>query len=488
MAEMFPRPTDYIQPQKSSAWLEKAKQLAAVGEKKVEAFTFQPESCVKLNNVEAARRLLDQMYAQMQADKKTEILQQAPPVPEKVERSDRFLFTVKICIAEGLIPLDTSPSSRLDTFVTLSDEQGHRLAKTRTIYETLNPRCTPVIHLCMCLCSVASPYPPGDETFDISVEKALWLMVSVRDRALVGKHDSVGRAYICLDPRRYGDFLTHDQWMDLDSQGRILLRISMEGEKDDLQFYFGRAFRSLKRAEADMVRVFIDKVSPGYARASPIPLTSRNAGVAIHPAMSLPAGAEDAREDERGEHRLQQGAGERDGAVRVRAGAEQRGGDDPAAAEREAAHPAGGALGRGDRAGDRAAVRLPRRDPANVQHLPERVNEGDGHDARVEGDPERHRRPAHPPAVGHLERHEAAHGQGGRHRVQVAQGASRACLCMCGTLTLRAVPARLLLRGRRRACAARGAPEPEVPRCPVDPALLRLAHVRPLPSLPARAH
>ena len=37
--------------------------------------------------------------------------------------------------------------------------------------------------------------------------------------------------------------------MDLDSQGRILLRISMEGEKDDLQFYFGHAFRSLKSAE-----------------------------------------------------------------------------------------------------------------------------------------------------------------------------------------------------------------------------------------------
>ncbi|KAH9921152.1 uncharacterized protein B0H18DRAFT_956756 [Fomitopsis serialis] len=242
MTEMFPRPTDYLQPQKSSAWLEKARQLAAVGEKKVEMFTFQPESCVKLNNVEAARRLLDQMYAQMQADKKTEALQQAPPVPEKVERNDRFLFTVKICIAEGLIPLDTSPSSKLDTFITLSDEQGHRLAKTRTIYESLSPR--------------------WDETFDISVEKPLWLMVSVRDRALVGKHDTVGRAYICLDPRRYGDFLTHDQWMDLDSQGRILLRISMEGEKDDLQFYFGRAFRSLKRAESDMVRVFIDKVTP----------------------------------------------------------------------------------------------------------------------------------------------------------------------------------------------------------------------------------
>jgi len=38
--------------------------------------------------------------------------------------------------------------------------------------------------------------------------------------------------------------------------------VSMEGEKDDIQFYFGRAFRSLKRSEGDMVRIFIDKMSP----------------------------------------------------------------------------------------------------------------------------------------------------------------------------------------------------------------------------------
>jgi hypothetical protein len=142
MQEMFPRPTDFIQPQKSSAWLERAKLLANSNEKKLEPFTFQPESCVKLNNIEAARRLLDQMYAQVQADKKTEILtSMAPLVPEKEAKLPRFLFTVKIVIAEGLVPLDSSPSSKLDTFVTLSDEQGNRLAKTRTIYETLSPRC-----------------------------------------------------------------------------------------------------------------------------------------------------------------------------------------------------------------------------------------------------------------------------------------------------------------------------------------------------------
>ena len=87
-------------------------------------------------------------------------------------------------------------------------------------------------------------------------------MASVRDRALIGKHDTLGRAYICLDPRRYGDFLAHDMFLDLDTTGRLLLRISMEGEKDDIQFYFGRGFRSLKRCEGDMVRIFIDKVRP----------------------------------------------------------------------------------------------------------------------------------------------------------------------------------------------------------------------------------
>ncbi|KAJ3516308.1 hypothetical protein NLJ89_g1203 [Agrocybe chaxingu] len=221
LTEMFPRPTDYLQPQKSSAWLEKARQLTITGEKRVEPFNFRSESCVKLNNVEAARKLLDNMYNQMQVDKVAETLSKlAPPVPEKQER-DRFLFSVKILTAEGLVPLDSSPNSKLDTFVTLSDEAGTRLAKTRTIYETLNPR--------------------WDETFDLSVEKPLWLMVSVRDRA---------------------DCLAHELAMDLDTQGRIIVRVSMEGEKDDIQFHFGRAFRSLKRAEGDMLRTFIDKMSP----------------------------------------------------------------------------------------------------------------------------------------------------------------------------------------------------------------------------------
>ena len=125
----------------------------------------------------------------------------------------------------------------------------------------------------------------GEETFDVSVEKPLWLMVSVRDRALVGKHDTVGREYICLDPKRFGDFLVHDLWLNLDTTGRILLRVSMEGEKDDMQFYFGRAFRSLKRSEGDMVRIFIDKVCGRtlfYSMADSLKKNTQSSDVPVH--------------------------------------------------------------------------------------------------------------------------------------------------------------------------------------------------------------
>lgn len=241
MDEMFPRQITDEKQTKQYAFIEKAR-LTISGEKKVEPFNFTPSSCVKLNNIEAARNLLDKLYARIDVDKISGVLDEHAPPPSQELEKQRFLFTVKIVQAEGLVQQDSSASSKLDSFVTLSDEKGIRLAKTRTIYESLSPR--------------------WDEAFDISVEHSLWVMASVRDRAVIGKHDTVGRGYLFLDPKRFGDYLTHDLWLDLDTAGRILLRISMEGEKDDPQFFFGRAFRSLKRAESDMIRVIIDKVAP----------------------------------------------------------------------------------------------------------------------------------------------------------------------------------------------------------------------------------
>jgi hypothetical protein len=191
-----------------------------------------------LNNIQAARDLIDKMYSTVDADAVADVLRDEPAAAGREQRAARYLFTVKVVLGERLVA--KNESSKLDPFLTLSDTSGRRVAKTRTLYDTPDPRWS--------------------ETFDISVQGSMWLAATVYDRNLVDEHDLLGRAFFHLDPAQYGDFLAHDLWLKLDTHGRLLIRISMEGEKDDIQFYFGRAFRSLKRTEADMVRIIVDKV------------------------------------------------------------------------------------------------------------------------------------------------------------------------------------------------------------------------------------
>jgi hypothetical protein len=193
------------------------------------------QSCVKLNNIEAARQQLDKLYQDMRVDDLA-----AYETGEQPASADgqTFLFTVKIVLAEGLQMDGTSKLP--DSFVILSDEHGNRYAKTRTIFDDADPR--------------------WDETFDIPVRGAAWFMATLRHRNLAGKHDLLGRAYLRLDPSQHVDLISKDTLLQLDSRGHLLLRVSMEGERDDIQFHFGRGFRWLKRTEADMERLFVDKV------------------------------------------------------------------------------------------------------------------------------------------------------------------------------------------------------------------------------------
>lgn len=182
------------------------------------------------------RHQLDRLYLDMRVDEFAS-LDVNQPVSASTGQSS--LFTIKIVLGEGL-QVDGGAKAP-DSFVVLSDEHGNRYAKTRTIYDDFDPR--------------------WDETFDIAIRQPSWFMVTVRHRSLSGKHDLVGRAYLRLDPSQYVDFISKDVLLPLNTKGHVLLRVSMEGERDDIQFHFGRAFRWLKRTESDMVRLFVDKVS-----------------------------------------------------------------------------------------------------------------------------------------------------------------------------------------------------------------------------------
>lgn len=182
---------------------------------------------------------LDKLEKMMNVEQCAEVLRQAEGPKETIRRPNKYVFTVKIVEAEDLKACD--PNGLSDPYVVLCDEYQKRLAKTRIINRNLNPR--------------------WDESVDITVQGPLNIIATIWDYDTFGDHDFVGRTSLKLDPIHFSDYLPREFWLDLDTQGRLLLRVSMEGEKDDIQFHFGKAFRHLKRTERDMVRKITDKVS-----------------------------------------------------------------------------------------------------------------------------------------------------------------------------------------------------------------------------------
>ncbi|KAK4693598.1 hypothetical protein P7C71_g3833, partial [Lecanoromycetidae sp. Uapishka_2] len=243
--QKFSKEMDRLTPEQEAArnqstqekWLSLAKD-AWNNKEKIEPFHFFPESFVKLNNIDFAAGQLDKLEHEVNVDACAAVIQShAPPITQRQKKVNNYVFTIKIVEAEDLKACDVSGYS--DPYVVLGDEYQKRLAKTRIIYRNLNPR--------------------WDETVDITTQGPLNIIATVWDWDAMGDHDCVGRASLKLDPSHFGDFLPREYWLDLDSQGRILLRVSMEGERDDIQFYFGKAFRHLKRTERDMTRKITDK-------------------------------------------------------------------------------------------------------------------------------------------------------------------------------------------------------------------------------------
>jgi hypothetical protein len=266
LEQKFSKEMDRMTPEQEAAMnqtqQEKLMQFAKTAfaaKNKMEPFNFYPESLVKLNDIEYTMTNLDKIEQEVQSARCAEIIRRyeqqqsikSGQLYRKASKIENYVFTVKIVEAEDLKACDINGLS--DPYIVLVNEFQKRLHKTRIIYRNLNPR--------------------WDESLEIPATGALNIVATVWDWDALGDHDCVGRASLKLDPGVFKDYMPREYWLDLDTQGRILLRVSMEGERDDIEFYFGKAFRTLKRTEKDMTRQITDKVcqSTRYrAHANPI--------------------------------------------------------------------------------------------------------------------------------------------------------------------------------------------------------------------------
>ena len=247
LEQIFSREMDRMTPEQEAIanqsrqekWVQLAKDTWN-NKERIEPFQFYATSFVQLNNIAFAIRQWDKLEQEINVDACMDVIQQhSPSSNQPSRRNNSFVFTIKVVEAEDLKACDMNGLS--DPYVVLTDEYQKRLSKTRVIMNSLNPR--------------------WDDTVDIVTKSSLNIIATIWDWDNFGDHDYVGRASLKLNPAHFSDFMPREYWLDLDTQGRLLLRVSMEGERDDIQFYFGRAFRVLKRTERDMTRTITDKLS-----------------------------------------------------------------------------------------------------------------------------------------------------------------------------------------------------------------------------------
>jgi hypothetical protein len=203
---------------------------------------FLPRTCVLINNIEASRIKLDRLYQTMDVDDIAQEMRENPPITPQEKLTDQnqnYLYSIKIVRAENLPPLDNNGLS--DPYVVLEID-GKPITRTRTMYETLNPR--------------------WDQTFDIWLtEETVDVLALVYDEDVIGANEECGGVWFKLSPTYFDDYQTHELVLNLHPQGTLYLRIDMEGEKDDIQYWFAKAFRTLKRTENDAAGLIVDRVS-----------------------------------------------------------------------------------------------------------------------------------------------------------------------------------------------------------------------------------
>ena len=119
------------------------------------------------------------------------------------------------------------------------------LIRTRAINETVNPN--------------------WDETHEVILPPITRLEVAVFSKNLLTADEVAGTAIIDLTNgtrlrRKLLDNQTHDVYVELEPQGRVLLRITLDGEQENVDFWFRRSNERLIRTRDDLLRSLTAKV------------------------------------------------------------------------------------------------------------------------------------------------------------------------------------------------------------------------------------
>lgn len=226
-----------------SGWLAEVKSMVSnihtTDKQPAEAFNFTRRTCIGLNNLNAVSTHLSSMENRLNPERVSSTVARYDPA--SLHSYTSHVFSIRVVKAENL--RSSSDTASLRPYLTLIDTLARKtVAKTQTL---------------------DSDNPEWDEEFELTLaaNATMTLSATVWEEKF-GTHAVCGRALVQLQPRKFKhDGIPQEIYLDLDTQGRILVEIAVESERDDAMFAMGRAHRSLKRTQQRITKLIVGKFS-----------------------------------------------------------------------------------------------------------------------------------------------------------------------------------------------------------------------------------
>ncbi|GCE99748.1 hypothetical protein ZYGM_003365 [Zygosaccharomyces mellis] len=218
-------------------------------------YQFKPQTCILLNDLNAIIEKLNELDSQLNLEELSDTIkifeskhQKTRNISNNIERQLHQLYTIRVIGAEnirGFSSIDGLSNSAL----TLVDTSRQReIAKTKIIRKSVNP--------------------VWDEEFEIEIPVGktctIFLMIWHRPSGKLRRssYEVCGKCSFLLDSKRYtDDGFPNAVTLDLDTQGKVFLEISLESEKLDAVFCIGRAYRTVSRALDRAIELITHKFS-----------------------------------------------------------------------------------------------------------------------------------------------------------------------------------------------------------------------------------
>jgi hypothetical protein len=121
--------------------------------------------------------------------------------------------------------------------------RGRLVAKSSVVHDSLNPI--------------------WDETFQVSICPTTSLDIKVynKNSNFLMENQICGTGTINFTSV-YNNHQTHDVWVELEPQGRVLVRLTKMGNSENLEFHLKQASHHLKRCRDDFIRAIVNRMVP----------------------------------------------------------------------------------------------------------------------------------------------------------------------------------------------------------------------------------